>query len=397
MTEKLAQLTYLQYSPRVESQIYCTTVFSFSQLKRILEDDKNHLASVQLSFPFLNLLFYCFTQANDGLFSKEVISLALCLLLFFWVGFRIFIVNSRRVFTTQMTCEVLTTLNKGYKSFYKLFDSLLAFVLAIKPQKKLTSTSGCCQEPQSLIWLRLRSIPIRGLPFTHKKSDFGVISVQLSVSPRKVFRELEQQRQQRLQKHHLRSEFALFQTRSRFSFNLTNVSEFFCRWVPKDCMEAQGKKTIAILLSSCPPQNVKLGGFTSYSCSDDKEMYKRRWSTRKVVVLLIQTCCYFVCCPHRRRCLSSLRIGWASQASFFGSVNSKRAILFSGHLSSFSLETCKFPTVVPADFYKNPTPEPKKFCIIATPQGQSKAWEKLNISNPCSFWNIYGVQPMFQV
>lgn len=68
------QLTYLQYSPRVESHIYCTTVFSFSQLKRILEDDKNHLASVQLSFPFLNLLFYCFTQANDELFSKEVIS-----------------------------------------------------------------------------------------------------------------------------------------------------------------------------------------------------------------------------------------------------------------------------------------------------------------------------------
>jgi len=39
-------------------------------------------------------------------------------------------------------------------------------------------------------------------------------------------------------------------------------------------MEAQGKKTIAILLSSRPPQNVKLGDFTSYSCSDDKEMYK---------------------------------------------------------------------------------------------------------------------------
>ena len=59
-------------------------------------------------------------------------------------------------------------------------------------------------------------------------------------------------------------------------------------------MEAQGKKMIDILLSSRPPQNVKLGGFTSYSCSDGKEMYKRGLSTSKVVVLLIQTCCYFV-------------------------------------------------------------------------------------------------------
>ena len=74
VTKKLVRLTYLQYSPRVESQIYCTTVFSFSQPKKILEDDKDHLASVQLSFSFLNLLFYCITQATDGLFSKEVIS-----------------------------------------------------------------------------------------------------------------------------------------------------------------------------------------------------------------------------------------------------------------------------------------------------------------------------------
>ena len=58
-------------------------------------------------------------------------------------------------------------------------------------------------------------------------------------------------------------------------------------------MEAQGKKTIAILLSSRPPQNVKLGGFTSYSCSDGNEMYKRGSSTCKIVVLLIQTCRYF--------------------------------------------------------------------------------------------------------
>ena len=110
--------------------------------------------------------------------------------------------NSRRVFTTQMTCEVLTTLNKRYKPFHKLFDSFLAFVLAIKTQKKLTSTSGCCQEATKFdLIIRLRSIPVsfcadtKTIPyrFTPKKGDFGVISVQLSKSPRKVFRELKQQ------------------------------------------------------------------------------------------------------------------------------------------------------------------------------------------------------------
>ena len=108
-----------------------------------------------------------------------------------------------------------------------------------------------------------------------------------------------------------------------------------------------------------------------------------QWRQRNVQKRLIHVpnCCFanpdlllFCCsrCPRRRRCVSSLRIGCATQASCFGSVNSKRAILFSGHLSSFSLETCKFPTVVPADFYKKPHPEAKTFCMIATPQGQSK-------------------------
>ena len=93
-----------------------------------------------------------------------------------------------------------------------------------------------------------------------------------------------------------------------------------------------------------------------------------QWRQRNVQkrVIHVQSCCFanpnllLFCrsrCPHRRRCLSALRIGWATQASFFGS---KRAILFSGHLSSFSLETCKFPTVVPADFYKKPHPRAKE-------------------------------------
>lgn len=95
------------------------------------------------------LLFYA--SQRWVVFKRSNLLSLLLIVIFFRVGLRIFSVNSRRVFTTQMTCEVLTTLNKRYKPFHKLFDSLLAFVLAIKTQKKLTSTSGCCQEPQSLI------------------------------------------------------------------------------------------------------------------------------------------------------------------------------------------------------------------------------------------------------
>lgn len=100
-----------------------------------------------------------------------------------------------------MTCEVLTTLNKRYKPFHKLFDSFLAFVLAIKTEKTDVYFWVLPRATKFDLIIRLRSIPVsfcadkKTIPyrFTHKKGDFGVISVQLSKSPGKVFRELKQQ------------------------------------------------------------------------------------------------------------------------------------------------------------------------------------------------------------
>ena len=42
-----------------------------------------------------------------------------------------------------------------------------------------------------------------------------------------------------------------------------------------------------VVLCSSPPQNVKFGTFTSLSCRDGNEMYKKTCCTCKVVVLLV--------------------------------------------------------------------------------------------------------------
>ena len=44
----------------------------------------------------------------------------------------------------------------------------------------------------------------------------------------------------------------------------------------KDCIKVHEKKKKGIILCSRPPQNVKLGIFTSQSSSDGKERYKKR-------------------------------------------------------------------------------------------------------------------------
>ena len=77
------------------------------------------------------------------------------------------------------------------------------------------------------------------------------------------------------------------------SFNSSNIAIFLWSWILKYCK--------VVVLCSRSPQNVKLGIFTSKSCSDGKEMYKKAWCTCKVVVLL--SCCSR--CRRRRRCLSS--------------------------------------------------------------------------------------------
>ena len=65
-------------------------------------------------------------------------------------------------------------------------------------------------------------------------------------------REIKQQRQWRLRKRQLNSEFALPRTLSRLFWN----------WVLKDC-QVEEKKNKAVVLCSRPRQNVKLGTFTS--------------------------------------------------------------------------------------------------------------------------------------
>ena len=44
--------------------------------------------------------------------------------------------------------------------------------------------------------------------------------------------------------------------------------------------EIQGKKKKVVVFYSRPPQNVKLGTLTSWSCSDCKEIYKKARRTK---------------------------------------------------------------------------------------------------------------------
>ena len=88
--------------------------------------------------------------------------------------------------------------------------------------------------------------------------------------------ELKQQRRRRLLKRHLKSKFAKIQTLSR----LFHLVEFKIWHIFQDLnsyrlFKIQEKKKKVVLLCSRSPTNVKLGTFTSLSCSDGKEMYKK--------------------------------------------------------------------------------------------------------------------------
>ena len=58
-------------------------------------------------------------------------------------------------------------------------------------------------------------------------------------------------------------------------------------------MKVKEKKNKVDVFCSRSPQNVKLGIFTSLSCCDCKEMYKKALCSCKVVVLPIKTNCFF--------------------------------------------------------------------------------------------------------
>ena len=95
------------------------------------------------------------------------------------------------------------------------------------------------------------------------------------------FSELKQQRRRRQRKRHLKSEVALLQTLSRL-FHFVQFFQFFKCWQfflkltnSKRLYRSSSKKKKAVVLCSRLPQNVELGIFTSQSCSDGNEMYKK--------------------------------------------------------------------------------------------------------------------------
>ena len=84
---------------------------------------------------------------------------------------------------------------------------------------------------------------------------------------------------------------------------------FFSSSILKDCIEVQKKEKKIVVLCSRPPWNVKLGSFTSYSCSDAKEMYKKKCNARaefSAVLKLVLFCGSRYRRRPRRHCSRSL-------------------------------------------------------------------------------------------
>ena len=82
---------------------------------------------------------------------------------------------------------------------------------------------------------------------------------------------------------------------------------FFLRWILKDCIKVLEKKNKVVVVCSRPRWNVKFGTFTSQSCNEVKEMYKKGNARAKLLFCLHKL---IVFCPSRcrrhRRCLSSI-------------------------------------------------------------------------------------------
>ena len=55
--------------------------------------------------------------------------------------------------------------------------------------------------------------------------------------------------------------FKLYRAYS-ISFNSSNVGNFYCSWILKDCIKVQEEKKKIVVFCSRPRQNVKLGSFT---------------------------------------------------------------------------------------------------------------------------------------
>ena len=81
---------------------------------------------------------------------------------------------------------------------------------------------------------------------------------------RRAIRELKQQRQRRLQKRHLKSEFAPIQTLSRLFHLVYFVKcwQMFMELNFKGLYQSSGKEKKVVVLCSRPRQNVNSGTFT---------------------------------------------------------------------------------------------------------------------------------------
>ena len=84
------------------------------------------------------------------------------------------------------------------------------------------------------------------------------------VSHADVIRELKQHRRRRLQKRHLKSEFALLQTLSRLFHLVYFVKcwQMFLELNSKGLYQSSGKEKKVVVLCSRPRQNVNSGTFT---------------------------------------------------------------------------------------------------------------------------------------
>ena len=105
-----------------------------------------------------------------------------------------------------------------------------------------------------------------------------------------AIRDLKIPRQRRPQKPHIKSEFAFFQSLSRF---LQLIYFVKCKralfeqnsYEPYSGSERERKFSCRLFTSSIKSE---IRHFLSWSCSDCKEMYKKAWCTCRVVVFTIQ-------------------------------------------------------------------------------------------------------------
>ena len=175
-------------------------------------------------------------------------------------------------------CQRLTQLFSFQNSVltYWVSESILSLVSLVSP--KLTPKLFLQNESWKIIALRQALGGEHDALFTLLSISVVSRFAPAPQNPFGRFSELEQQRRRRQRKRHLKSKVALLRTLSRLFhfFQFVKCWQFFLRLTnSKRLYRSLSKKKKAVVLCSRPPQNVELGTFTSQSCCDGKEMYKK--------------------------------------------------------------------------------------------------------------------------